>query len=91
MAWPSKINHVVCYDFPRSILPIIKMAIDQEMIVWGKCDLFMSYGTGQFTFADCLWELAEMNELVTSIRLLKGNPNSEDLTAAVLKGKIETS
>jgi hypothetical protein len=33
-----------------------------------------------------LWDLEEMRECITVVRLIKGTPTAEDLTAAVLRG-----
>jgi hypothetical protein len=86
MAWPDKLSQVRCYGFDKKYLPTLKRAIDEEMIEWGKCDLFIDLGTARFTFAGCEWEFEEMRETVTSFRLIKGTITPEDLTAAVLRG-----
>lgn len=92
MSWPEKHEGKVrCIDFPEKYFPAIKQAIDNEMVTWGKSTLFMYLGTAEFEWAGCTWELEEEQECVISIRLVKGKPREEDLTAAMLKGKIETS
>jgi hypothetical protein len=68
------------------MLPVLKRAIDEDMVKWGKAKLFIDLGTAPFEFAGCEWELTEMTEMVTSVSLLKGSPDSEDLTAAILRG-----
>lgn len=59
-----------------------------KSVVWieDTCKLFMELGTGQFMWAGCVWELEEMTEWVTSIRLISGSIDNEDLTAVVLRG-----
>jgi len=86
MAWPSNLNHVSCIGFPKRYLPIVKRAMDEEMVVWGVCDLFMDMGRGRFTWAGIEWEITEMTETIVSIKLVKGELTGEDLTAAVLRG-----
>ena len=92
MSWPEKHEgKVTCFGFPESFLPSIKQAIDRKMVKWGKSSLFISAGSAEFEWAGCTWEMEEMQECVTHIKLLKGTPIGEDLTAAVLKGKIEAN
>jgi hypothetical protein len=60
-------------------------AVDANMVEW------VGVGTGvmeiaHFDWADCRWEIIEVNERVTNITLISGKPNAEDLTAAVLRG-----
>lgn len=87
MSWPRKHEgKVKCYDFPDSYLPAIMKAVDNRMVKWGQSSLFMSMGTAEFDWAGCTWEMTEMQECVTSIRLVKGKPTEQDLTAAVLRG-----
>jgi hypothetical protein len=86
MSWPDKLSHVDCIGFPKEWLPVIADAVDNQKVKWGKNDLFIDLGTAQFEWADCTWEMTEMRECVRSISLLKGKPNAEDLTAAVLRG-----
>jgi len=90
MSWPYEHEPKVrCIGFPETYLQAIMNAVDNQMVVWGKNDLFMSMGTAQFDWAGCTWEMTEMQECVTAIQLVKGKPIAEDLTAAMLKGKIE--
>jgi hypothetical protein len=92
MSWPTENEGKIrCIGFPEKYLPAIMNAVDNKIVKWGKSDLFMSMGTAQFDWVDCTWELTEMQECVESIQLIKGKPTDEDLTAAVLKGKIEAS
>lgn len=87
MAWP-KLEKVDCIGFSRILLPYIKAALEAKSVEWieDTCKLFMELGTGQFRWAGCVWELEEMAEWVTSIRLVSGHINNQDLTAAVLRG-----
>jgi hypothetical protein len=90
MSWPeAHEGKVTCSGFPDSYLPSIKRAVDNKMVKWGESSLFMALGSAQFEWAGCTWEITEMQECVTCIHLIKGKPTAEDLTAAVLKGKIE--
>jgi hypothetical protein len=91
MSWPKNINHVRCIGFDSKHLPVLKQALALDIIEWGKCDLFMDLGTARFTFAGCKWKFTEMAELIDTFELVKGTITEEDLTAAVLKGKIEAS
>lgn len=87
MAWPGpNEGKVRCIGFPDNWLPVIKNAIDHKKVTWGKSVLFCQSGSAEFEWADCTWILEEMNECVRSIELKHGAPNSQDLTAAVLKG-----
>ena len=91
MSWPEPHEgKVKCIGFPEAWLPAIMSAVDNQMVKWGKNDLFMDLGTAQFDWAGCTWEMSEMRECVGALQLVKGKPCSEDLTAAVLKGKIES-
>jgi hypothetical protein len=86
MAWPKNLSNVECVGFPNKFLPAIKTAIDQDMVEWGKASLFAGDCSAPFEWAGCKWELRESYETIYLISLLKGNPNSEDLTVAILKG-----
>jgi hypothetical protein len=88
MAWPQNLSRVYCDGFPKTILPVIKRAMDEDRVKWSpnKTRMFIDQCTGEFEFADCLWEMTEQTELVVSIALLKGDPTAESLTYAVLKG-----
>jgi hypothetical protein len=83
MAWPE-LNRVTCFGFPKSYLPAIAEAMARKEVKWGKSSLFASSGSAEFEWAGCTWQLSENFELVDSVSLLKGKPNIEDLTAAVL-------
>lgn len=92
MSWPREHEgKVKCIGFPNTWLPAIMLAVDNKQVVWGKSSLFCQAGSAEFKWAGCTWVMEEMQECVTSIQLIKGKPVEEDLTAAVLKGKIETS
>ena len=66
-------------------------AVDNELVKWEESRLYVSQGTYCFRWANCSWEMIEMNEMVCSIELIKGKPTEQDLTFAMLKGKIESS
>lgn len=91
MAWPDKLSKVKCTGFDKKYLPVLKHAIDNDLIKWGECKLFIDLGTGEFTFAGCRWEMTEWSETITDIRLISGKIKEQDLTAAMLKGKLESS
>lgn len=90
MAWPREPRFISCEGFPRSYLPALMKAVDHELVRWGKTKLYLDAGSGEFEWAGATWELHEMRETVWKIELLNGNPSKEDLTVAVLKGKIKT-
>ena len=90
MSWPKN-RYIRCTGFPQEFLPAIKTALDGKMVVWGRSSGFCEAFTTSFTFAGCEWEIDELNEYVEGIKLVNGNIDAEALTAAVLKGKIETS
>jgi hypothetical protein len=91
MAWP-KPEYVGCYGFDRSLLPVIQRACDGGMVEWVDYSLgFLEGSRGVFKWADCTWQMDEMNEWVESVTLTEGTPDSESLTIALLKGKIEAS
>jgi len=79
-----------CIGFDERLLPILQKAVDRKFVVWGKVSVFMNVCLAQFTWAGCLWEMTERQECVISVKLIRGQPNDEDLTAAMLIGKIET-
>ena len=87
MSWPeAHKGTIACIGFDKKFLPVIQRAVDEKMVVWGKNHLFMDLGTAEFDWAGCTWEMTEMRECVTALRLVRGKPTSEDLTAAVLRG-----
>lgn len=86
MAWPSDLKRVKCNGFNPLILPIIKDAIDQDLVEWGKYNLFLDEGIGEFKWMSCNWRLTEIRELVLSVELLEGKIDNPDLTALVLRG-----
>lgn len=92
MSWPrDHEGKVSCIGFSEDLLPIIKHAVENKIVTWGTSSLFMYSGMAEFFWADCTWKLEEEQECVISIELLQGNPTMEDLTVAMLKGKIESS
>lgn len=85
MSFPEKHEgKVMCIGFPDTYFPALKHAVENQLIKWGKCNLYVGSCVAEFEWASATWELQEMNECVTAIRLLKGTPNEMDLTAAVL-------
>lgn len=87
--WPKE-EYITCRGFPKSYLPIVQQAIDGKMVEWVRSSGFCASFTSTFKWAECEWELEELNEIVTGIKLIKGTIDPEVLTATVLKGKIET-
>ena len=85
MAWPT-LDKVDCRNFPTKFLPAIKRAMDEKMVTWGRCSMFADSCGADFEWAGCKWHMEEISEWVVSIRLVEGNLNSEDLTAALLRG-----
>lgn len=90
MTWPKN-RYISCIGFDRKYLPVIQQALDGKMVVWGRSHGFAEAISVEFSFAGCNWQLDEVSEYLTGIRLLEGKLTEEDLTAAILKGKIETS
>jgi hypothetical protein len=86
MAWPEKLSHVKCVGFHDKFLPAIKIAIDQDMVEWGRASMFAEACSAPFRWAGCEWEMHESSETIWLISLTKGTPSSEDLTAAILRG-----
>jgi hypothetical protein len=85
MAWP-KDRFIRCDGFPESFLPVLKQALDGEMVVWGRSSGFCEAFSTEFSFAGCEWIIDELNEYVTGIRLKSGSIDAEALTAAILRG-----
>jgi len=90
MAWPNNINHVDCIGFPKTFLPAIRKAIENDMVKWGRVSMFAESAAGDFEWVGCRWILYEQSETVYCIRLDYGSVTAEDLTAAMIKGKIES-
>jgi hypothetical protein len=86
MAWPDNSNGVNCYGFPKKFLPVIRKAIEEKMVTWGRASMFAEACCAPFEWAGCKWELHEDSEVVCMIFLKEGTLNSEDLTAAMLRG-----
>ena len=87
MSFPSINEPKVLYQgFPEKYLPVIKKAIEEKQVKWGKTRLFITQCHAEFEWAGCTWELEEWQEMVSSITLISGQPNEEDLTVAVLRG-----
>lgn len=75
-----------CIDFPRKILPILARAIEKDEIVWINKEMVGFNIRGDFKWLDCEWHIYENNNTVEYIKLVQGALDSEDLTAAVLRG-----
>jgi hypothetical protein len=90
MTWP-KDRYITCTGFSKELLPALRQALDGRMVIWGRSSGFAGAFSTEFTFAGCSWVLNEMNEYVEGFRLVSGNPTPEDLTVALLTGKIEVS
>lgn len=86
MAWPTDEHYISVYNFPRSLLPCIKNAIEKSQVVWHDDSMsnYDMYSTIEFEWCSCKWKLCEICELVSSISLIEGTLN-QDLTAEVLK------
>jgi hypothetical protein len=83
--FPSPVN------FPKEWLPAVWGAIQRQEVKWGKDSLIGGAGLTEFEWASAHWNYEEIFERPMSITLISGTPDAEDLTVAVLKGKIETS
>lgn len=79
------------YNFPEEWLPAVWGAIERKEVIWGQDSLVGAAGSTKFMWANALWQYDEIFERPISITLISGTPTLEDLTVAVLKGKIETS
>jgi len=90
MTWP-KDSHIACYGFSKDYLYAIKQAIDNKLVVWGRSSGICGAISCEFTWAECKWEIEELNEYVTGFKLLEGEIDPETLTAALLGPIIETS
>lgn len=88
--WP-KYEFISCYGFSKEILPLLKQAIDGKLVVWGRSSGYCAAFTTEFEWAGCTWSVDELNEFITSFTLVKGTPDPESLTVALLGGKIESS
>jgi len=86
MAWPKNINNVDCIGFPKNFLPILRKAIDRDMVTWGKGSMFAESCSAPFHWAGCEWELYEQSETVYKMVLKEGDLHTEDLTVAMLRG-----
>lgn len=87
--WP-KDEYISCFGFEKKILPLLKRALDGEMVVWGRSNGFAGAFSTEFEWAGCRWSVDELNEYITSFTLTKGIPDPESLTVALLGGKIES-
>jgi hypothetical protein len=76
MAWPAKLDDVVCNDFPREVLPYLVQAIDDKRVKWIEqgASCYEYLGTAQFDYLGVRYELAEWNEVVISIKKLGKSP-----------------
>ena len=87
-----KHNFIHCEGFPRALLSSIIFAIKNTNVKWENGSIIMSDRViGRFAWYGCVWELEEISDIVCRIQLIRGSLDSEDLTAAVLKAKIESS
>lgn len=91
MSWPADLRNVNCINFPPAYLLAIKDAITNKEVTWVHSldSMFCESSSISFLYLDCLWELCEMAETVTSVELISGQPDSIDFTAAILKYKKE--
>lgn len=87
--WP-KPEYIYC-NFPRDLLEPIISAIKVGSVKWGRSCGFGEAFTSTFYFAECEWEINEVNEIITSISLVNGVIDTEVLTVAILTGKIDNS
>lgn len=78
-------------NFPKEWLPAVWGAIKRQEIVWGKDSLIGGASSTEFKWANATWRYEELFERPMTIELVSGKPSDEDLTVAVLKGKIEAS
>ena len=90
MNWP-KFEHIHCIGFDRKYLPILKMALDSNLVVWGKSSSFFDGFTTEFSWAGCQWAMDDFIEIIMGFTLVSGKIEPEALTAAMLGAKIETS
>lgn len=91
MAWPDKNEPPVeCIDFDSSYFPAIKQAVDAELVEWGETKIYVGYGTGEFKWANCTWKIEEHYERVTTLQLVDGTPNREEMILSVLRGNGKT-
>lgn len=83
-------ENIRCIGFPRQILPILLFAIMNVNgeIGWDEDSIktFGNAAVGRFEWLGCCWELKEFVEVIHSIELISGKLDSEELTAAVLRG-----
>lgn len=87
MTWP-KDEYIHCIGFDKKYLPVLKMALDSKLVVWGRSHGFAEAVSCEFKWAGCLWQMDEVSEYVTGFRLLEGTIEPEALTAAMLGAKI---
>ena len=87
-----KPNFIHCEGFPRVLLSSIIFAIKNADVEWEVgSDIMGDRVIGRFAWYGCVWELEEVSEIVCRIQLISGSLDNEDLTVAILKGKIEAS
>ncbi len=88
MAWPAKLNYVLCSGFDTKYLPLLKQAIETESIEWyGKPSVFAGSASGTFKWAGCNWEMEEHFETIHRLTMLEGILTEESLTFATLQLK----
>lgn len=83
MAWP-KVDKIACHGFSEKVLPYLIMAIDRYDAIWDP-------DTETYSWINCRWSVETISIYITSVWLVEGIIDSQDLTAAKLKYKIETS
>jgi len=77
-------------NFPDEWLPAVWGAIQRQEVKWGKDSLIGAGGSTEFEWASAQWRYEEIFERPMWITLIGGTPDAQDLTAAILKGKIES-
>ena len=77
-------------NFPKEWLPAVWGAILRKEVKWGKDSLIGAAGSTEFEWASARRRYVELFVRPISIRIIFGKPDAQDLTAAVLKGKIAT-
>lgn len=90
MSWDNN-SQISCTGFSELLLPALKQAISGGMVQWGRSTGFCGVFSTEFTFADCKWSIEELNEYVTGLILVSGHVDPTAVTAALLKGRINTA
>lgn len=79
----------MCFGFPSGYLSALRQAIETRSVVWKDVNVHGGTTFAMFEWANTRWQLTESYETVNSISLLGALPTEEDLTIALLKGKIK--